>query len=218
MIQLSKRLEAAIQHTQGFQKLMDVGCDHAYLPIEACLRGYIKEAIASDNKSAPFENAVENIKLHQAEKLVKAVLSEGLETLDPSVDIVSILGMGGSLIVEILEKADLSSVKRLILSPNSDAHIVREALENHNFKIDDEEFVKDNDKFYQIMVVSHGSMQLNKNEKRFGPENIRKQTPEFVEYIQKMILQLDRARQKARQMFALKNLEHEIKQLKECIK
>jgi len=61
MIKLSPRLESAIQYTRGFNKLMDVGCDHAYLPIEAWSRGYVKKAIASDNKEAPFNNALENI-------------------------------------------------------------------------------------------------------------------------------------------------------------
>jgi len=126
--------------------------------------------------------------------------------------------MGGNLIVDILKNADLKNVKRLILSPNSDAAEVRDYLQANHLSIIDEEFVKDNDKFYQIMIVEKGEMTLSKSEVRFGPINLQKQSPEFVEYIHKLIAKLERGRQKARQIYAIKNLENEIKSLKECIK
>ncbi|MBU0997400.1 MAG: class I SAM-dependent methyltransferase [Firmicutes bacterium] len=217
-MKLSPRLESALKHTEGFECLMDVGCDHAYLPIEAWKRGYVKKAIASDNKEAPFQNALENVKLSDASPHVQVIKSEGIEQMDDSVDILSILGMGGNMIVDILNHGNLKNVKRLILSPNSDPAEVRDFLMNNHLKIIDEEFVKDNDKYYQIMIIEHGEMKLNKSEVRFGPYNILKQSPEFVEYIHKLIAKLERGRQKARQITAIRSLDSEIKSLKECIK
>ena len=66
---------------------------------------------------------------------IKTILADGLPYLDSEIDIVSILGMGGRLIRDILNRADLQHVKRLVLSPNSEAIILREYLEKNNFKI-----------------------------------------------------------------------------------
>lgn len=215
---LGARLSSALKHTKGFHVLADVGCDHAYLPIEAVTLGYVDRSIASDNKQKPFENAKRNIADALLESKIEVVLSEGLDFIDESVDLVTILGMGGYAITDILETSDLSHVKRLILSPNSDQYIVRIFLEDHHFTIVDEEFVEENGKYYQIIVSEPGEMVLSNNERKYGPINIMKKSTELIEFIQKILAQLEEAVSRTRNEETLRSLENEINELKEVLK
>ncbi len=215
-MKLSRRLEVALLYTKGFSTLRDVGCDHAYFPIEAISRGYVTSAIASDNKQAPFENALSNVQEASLSHQIEVKLLEGLDELTCQQDLVSILGMGGNLIKEILEKADLKCVKRLILSPNSDAYVLRDYLAKNRFKIDSEMFIKDKGKYYQIIIASSGKMRLSELEKRFGPFILKEKNNDFREYIVKLIKQLEKGFESS-STESQKGLLDEIHTLKECL-
>jgi len=218
MIPLSYRLECALQYTKGFHTLRDVGCDHAYFPIKAVLLGYVSKAIASDNKQKPYENARTNVAINHLEKQIDVILKDGLDGIKEDEDVVSILGMGGHVISEILENSDLSHVKRLILGPNSDQHIVRSFLQENHFAIVDEEFIKDQGKFYQIIIAEVGKMKLTPNELKFGPINIQKQSDALIEFVHKMLVKLELAKIKSQQKETTMKLASQILMLKDVLK
>lgn len=190
---ISLRLATAAEFLKGFYCLADCGTDHAYLPMYAIEKHYVKQAIASDNKSMPLKNAADNIRNAGLSDRITLKMADGLPYLDATVDIVSILGMGGRLVKDILERADLTYVKRLVLSPNSEQNILREWLLENRWKIVDEAFVKDRQNYYQIIVCERGLMRLEPLEKEFGPFIIKQRSPEFQEFIQKLINQLETA-------------------------
>ncbi len=213
---ISNRLRIASQFLKGYHYLADCGTDHALLPIYAVEKGYIKKAIASDNKHHPLLSAKKNIADHGLFAEVTTVLADGLSylNLEKDVDIVSILGMGGRLIEEILSKAYLYNVKRLVLQPNSHHSVVRSFLENHKWKIVDEVFFKDNDKFYQLIVCEHGVMNLSELEREFGPIILKRKSDEFIERIQYMIHQLSNALDQTHNLETRTKLEQRIVFLK----
>lgn len=212
---LSARLEASAKYLKGFNYLVDCGTDHGYLPIYAIKNNLVKKAIASDNKELPLNNAKKNIK---AENLnIKTILADGLPFLTEEIDIISILGMGGRLIKDILSRADLSNVKRMVLSANSESNILRDYLENNHFKIVAEEFIEDKQKYYQIIVCEPGKMTLNDIQKEFGPINIKNNNDVFKEYINKLIKNLEKAILNVKDELDLKNLKLRIKTLKEVV-
>ncbi|MCK4552034.1 MAG: SAM-dependent methyltransferase [Tenericutes bacterium] len=212
---LSKRLLESAKYLKGFNYLADCGTDHAYLPIYAVKHGYVTHAIASDNKQLPLNNAKKNIDSENLD--IKTVLADGLPYLNSEIDIVSILGMGGRLIKDIISKADLYHVKRLVLSPNSEAIILRRYLENNNFKIKHEEVIKDKNKFYQIIVCEPGIMKLTEVELEFGPIIIKDNTKTFKEYINKLIDKLTVATKQVKDSKNLEILMNRISILKEII-
>lgn len=215
-MKLSRRLEKALEYTKGFYCLRDVGCDHAYFPIEAVSRGYVEKSIASDNKVFPYESALKNVEEASLTSKIQVKLLNGLDELSPHQDLVSILGMGGILIREILSEANLTDVRRLIMSPNSDAFILREFLEQNGWNIISEEFIKDHQKYYQIIISEKGDMKLSSLEKRFGPLNLKQKNEDFVEYINKQIDKFELALSKvSNEKSSL--LEDEIRALKECL-
>jgi tRNA (adenine22-N1)-methyltransferase len=213
----SLRLLAASKYIKGYNFLADCGTDHAKLPIFCVGQGLVKKAIASDNKTGPIKNAKKSIDKANLNDLVLPILADGLTYLDQEIDVVSILGMGGRLIIQILEDADLTYVKRLILSANSENYLLRDFLQNNNWMIENEELIKENGKYYQLMVLSKGKMNLNELEKEFGPLIIKSKSPEFIEMVNKLLLKLLSAYNKAKTEEARLEINERIKLLEEVI-
>lgn len=216
---ISNRLKVASQFLKGFNYLADCGTDHAILPIYAIEKGYVKEAIASDNKHHPLLGAKTRIAEHRLYGKIKTVLAEGLSylNLENHIDVVTIMGMGGREIVKILEDAYLFNVKRMVLQPNSQAGEVRTFLEDHKWRIVDEAFMKDHGKYYQIIVAEPGKMLLTHLEKEFGPYILKEKNEVFVERIQMMMTQLNHALNEAKQEKTRVKIEQRLAFLKEAI-
>ena len=171
---LSLRLQTCLDALTPLQTVADVGTDHAYLPCVGILNGKIKKAIAADIGVGPLEAAKATIARYHLNEQIETRLGPGLTVLKPSeVEGVVIAGMGGKLIVSILEdNVSLSrSFKRLVLQPNIDSNLLREWLANHQFEIIDEKIVLDEGKFYEIIVAtpSTDSIHYNQLDIEFGP-------------------------------------------------
>ena len=136
--------------------LADIGTDHAYVPIALVQRQKIKGAIAMDINEGPLARAQEHIRAARLEKYIQTRLSDGAEALLPNeADSILIAGMGGELILHILTEGELvcSTAKELILQPQSEIHKVREYLRQHQYKIEDEDMVCEDGKYYPMMKV-----------------------------------------------------------------
>jgi len=214
---MNKRLKTALSYIEGHTFLADIGTDHAYLPIEAVRSGAVKQAIASDLREKPFKRAKLNVEEAGLSTHIEIVKGNGLEVLETGVDVVSILGMGGMTIRDILSRGDLKHVEHIILSPNSKPEVVRAWLEDHHFKIVDESFIRDNKHDYVIIVAQDGSMQLSQTEKEFGPCVIRKKQPDFVRMVERKIAILKSAQKKTRSENERLRITSRLETLKELI-
>ncbi len=171
---LSLRLQTCLDALIPLQTVADVGTDHAYLPCVGILNGKLKKAIAADIGVGPLEAAKTTIARYELNEQIETRLGPGLTVLNPSeVEGVVIAGMGGKLIISILEdNVSLSqSFERLVLQPNIDANLLRAWLANHQFKIIDEKIILDEGKFYEIIVASpvQESIAYSKLDIEFGP-------------------------------------------------
>ena len=61
-MQLSLRLTAIADMVTEGNRLVDVGCDHGYLPVYLLLNNKIPGAIAMDVRKGPLSRAEEHIK------------------------------------------------------------------------------------------------------------------------------------------------------------
>ena len=86
--------------------LLDVGSDHAYLPIDMVERGKIESAIAGEVVEGPYQSAVKNVEAHSLKEKIQVRLANGLAAFEESdqVSVITIAGMGGRLIARILEE------------------------------------------------------------------------------------------------------------------
>jgi len=154
MVKISDRLKTAASLIREGAVLADVGTDHGYVPIYLLEQKKIKSAIAMDINKGPLERAREHIHLYGMDAYIQTRLSDGAEALLPNeADSILIAGMGGELILHILTEGEsvCSTAKELILQPQSEIHKVREYLRRHQYKIEDEDMVCEEGKYYPMM-------------------------------------------------------------------
>ena len=186
---ISKRLELVASFVPQGAILLDVGSDHAYLPIELIERGQIESAIAGEVVEGPYQSAVKNVEAHGLKEKIQVRLANGLAAFEETdqVSVITIAGMGGRLIARILEEGldKLANVERLILQPNNREDDLRIWLQDHGFEIVAENILEEAGKFYEILVVEAGQMKLSSSDVRFGPFLSKEVSPVFVQKWQK---------------------------------
>ena len=192
---ISKRLELVASFVPQGSILLDVGSDHAYLPIELVERGQIEVAIAGEVVEGPYQSAVKNVEAHGLEEKIQVRLANGLAAFEEEdqVSVITIAGMGGRLIATILEEGldKLGNVQRLILQPNNREDDLRIWLQDNGFQIVAESILEEAGKFYEILVVEAGQMKLSASDLRFGPFLSKEVSPVFVQKWQKEATKLE---------------------------
>jgi len=192
---ISKRLELVASFVPQGAILLDVGSDHAYLPIELVERGQIKSAIAGEVVEGPYKSAVKNVESHNLKERIQVRLANGLAAFEEAdqVSVITIAGMGGRLIATILKEGleKLANVERLILQPNNREDDLRIWLQANGFQIVAESILEEEGKFYEILVVESGQMKLSASDVRFGPFLSKEVSPVFVQKWQKEAVKLE---------------------------
>lgn len=153
-IQLSKRLKFVSDFITPGHILADIGTDHGFIPISMVQEGKVPHAYAMDINKGPLERADEHIREAGLEDKIETRLSDGLEKLKAhEAETVLIAGMGGSLIIKILTEGAhaLEGVKELVLSPHTEADLVREYLKKSDFVVVREGMVIDAGKYYVVI-------------------------------------------------------------------
>jgi tRNA (adenine22-N1)-methyltransferase len=187
---LSKRLEAVANNIPEGARLADIGSDHAYLPCNVVKKGTVPSAIAGEVAEGPFLSALDQVNSEGLTKEIAVRKGDGLEVIQPGeVDCITIAGMGGTLISNILErgKLKLEGVKRLVLQPNVGSFAVRRWLIDHKWELVKEEILKEDGKIYEILIAEKGEpfqpyQQMNLEEGiLFGPFLLKEKSPIFKE-------------------------------------
>lgn len=167
---ISKRLLSLVKFVDSKDKVIDVGCDHALLDIYLIKYGFLKRIIVSDVHENALNSGVENIKKFGLEGVISARLGNGLDVLtDNEADTLIISGMGTNTILNILDSKYTKGLKKLIIQSNNDHYLLRKSICNMGFKISDESFVLDNDKYYVNIVFVRGNEGYSELELKYGP-------------------------------------------------
>ena len=185
---LNKRLEILSAFINQDDCVLDIGCDHGLLGIYLTLNKNIK-VISSDINLKPLEKAKENIIKYNLTDKIETRLGNGLEVMSDDINTIVISGMGGLNIINILKDIKkYPSIKKLVLSPNSDFIEMRESITKLGFKINKETMVKDHSKFYLITEFIIGKEKTNYY---FGKLDLNNETiKEYYEYIYKTNLEI----------------------------
>ncbi len=177
---LSPRLLAAAKMVREGARLADVGTDHGYLPVYLSCKNKISFALASDIARGPLARAEENIANADMCGKIRTLLApglEGAENFEPT-DIV-IAGMGGEMIVSILDKA--AFVRKgdihLILQPMTKQEFLREYLCAEGFEFLREDLVCERQRIYQLILCRYTGKAygLSALEKAVGPLNLKRE-------------------------------------------
>lgn len=188
-IHLSPRLQAVADFVPSDARLADIGSDHAYLPAYLLMKHHITYAVAGEVAQGPFDNATHELKRRDLLAQAEARLADGLSAVyeDDHIDTVTIAGMGGILISDILTAAfDRHQVfETLILQANTDEVVVRNWLNEHGYQIKAESVTQEDNHFYEVILATLGSQQLSHMDLNFGPYLRVEQSATFIAKWQK---------------------------------
>lgn len=188
-MQLSKRLKAVASLVEKNGCAADIGCDHGFVPIYLIKQGIVRNAIAMDIKTGPLERAKAHIEEYGLGEKIQTRLSNGMEQLKPGeADTVIMSGIGGPLLIHILKegKAVAQTVSEFILSPQSEIESVRRFLELEHYQITKEVMVLEDEKYYTIMHVIHGTESCDREiDYRYGKTLLVKKDPVLYSYLKK---------------------------------
>ncbi|NLB29627.1 MAG: SAM-dependent methyltransferase [Clostridiales bacterium] len=116
--------------------VLDVGCDHGYIPLYLAENGIAAKIFASDISAGPLETAKRNAERRGLSDKISFRLADGIpDDVAPLVDTVIIAGMGGETIAGILERAPktLNDGVFFILQPQTKIDILLASLRKSNF-------------------------------------------------------------------------------------
>lgn len=188
MIKLSQRLQAIADLVPAGAKVADIGTDHGFLPCYLAQSGKAELVIACDVNAQPLALAQRNITDYNVGDKVSTRLGNGLAVLNPGeVDTVTIAGMGGALMIDILDASPMvvDRLKRIVLQPNVGAEAVRIWAEKNRWQIVAEDLIRENDIFSVIIVLEQGRSDrfMSAVELYLGPKLLAEHHPMLGLYI-----------------------------------
>lgn len=164
LVTISKRLQTIARYCPEGARVADIGSDHALLASYLLVEGIASFVIAGELNEGPYQAALRQIEaLPQVRKRASVRKGNGLAVLKPGeVDVICIAGMGGQLIVSILEAgADkLAGVQQLILQPNVGEELVRRWLLQNGWQLVAESILQEDGMIYEILVAKPGEAEL----------------------------------------------------------
>ncbi|MDE7231483.1 MAG: class I SAM-dependent methyltransferase, partial [Lachnospiraceae bacterium] len=182
----------------------DVGCDHGFTAIYLVQQGISPRALAMDLREGPLSAAGEHIAACGLEERIETRLSDGLHKYKTGeADTLICAGMGGGLMMRILarEREKTDSFRELVLQPQSELEQFRRFLRENGYRIQDEEILQEEGKFYQVIravtdrereshpgsaeVSGRMDFELCKLEDRYGPVLLQKRTPVFLSFLER---------------------------------
>ncbi len=180
---------------------IDVGCDHAKLAIYLVQSGICAHVTACDINEGPVAKARENVARRTLmgkplSDYIDVVCTDGLSGLEETdANRIFILGMGGELISDILERAlFLRDEKhkgkvKLILQPMTSEDDLRVYLYTNGYEIIDETMVLDKDRVYAVISAVYDGVKRcgTRAEMLLGKHNIQKGTELFVRQLERRI-------------------------------
>lgn len=155
---LTPRLACIASLVPQGARLADIGTDHGKLPVSLLLAGKITSAIGSDIGEGPLAHAARNAQEHGVSLSLR--LAAGLDAVQPEeCDTVSIAGMGGQTIADILAAAPWCAQGHhlLLLQPMTMVYELRQWLWANGYEIMRETLCREDRRQYVVLSVCGGA-------------------------------------------------------------
>lgn len=158
-MKLTPRLQKVAAQVPAGSVAADIGTDHGYIPVYLMMNRICRRVIATDANPGPLDSARQTVELFNLRHSISLRRGDGLSVLsaDDTVDVVIVAGMGGELIVRILDGLrQLPGVRRLVLQPMNNAGEVRRWLAANGWDLVAEDLVREGETIYEIIVAEAG--------------------------------------------------------------
>lgn len=169
---LSLRLQTIASFLSREDRVVDIGCDHAFLPVYLLKNNICQTVMATDVNIHALENAQQNIKNAGFTKQIPVILSNGLEKVrQEDFDTLVLSGMGSSTILKILESVKKENIKKLIIQSNNDLFLLRMTLKKRKYYLQEEKIVFEKGHYYVIGKYTLCRSKLSLRTLLFGKYN-----------------------------------------------
>lgn len=168
---MNKRLILIAKQIKNNENVVDVGTDHAQLPIFLIENNITKNIIATDINSSPLEIAKANLSSKGFENYVELKLTDGLNDIDlNNVDVIVIAGMGATTIKNIIKNFN----GRYIIHSTTHIPMIRKSIQMINHIITNEWINKEGNIYNIVIETKPGKMNLSEKEIFLGPILMKK--------------------------------------------
>lgn len=149
---LSPRLRAVAALVRPGEAMADIGTDHGLLPLALARAHRVPRAFGCDLRARPLQVARRN--LNGTGAAVELRLGDGLSPVaHEPLGTVTLAGMGGLSMVQILDRGPLERITRLVLAPNEGAEVARRGLWRLGFWMVAERVVTDQGRSYVVIAA-----------------------------------------------------------------
>ena len=186
MIHLSPRLAAVAALVPPGSAVIDVGTDHAMVPVWLVQRGIATAVLATDIRSGPLKSAAAQLEKTGTTDCIRLMQTDGLKDIGPQDgNVVILAGMGGETMISILSAAPWTREGALlILEPQSKRGDLRRWLIQNGYAIASERLVEDAGRIYPILTASGGKSPVyTEAELHLGRLEQIVRDPLFVRYL-----------------------------------
>ena len=173
------RIETIFSFIDEKDKVVDVGCDQAKLSKLLLTRN--QSSIASDISEKVIKKAKESINDNRIDFRV----SNGLDKIyEGEADTLVLSGMGTHTIIEILSNTNLR-FKKIITISNNYHDILRNKMNNLGYRVSEEQIIKENNKYYNLILFVNGTKNYSDSELLIGLNHKDKKL--YIEYLNHLL-------------------------------
>lgn len=157
-IHLTPRLQAIADCVPPGARVIDVGTDHARIPVWLAQENRVRHVWASDIRPGPLRGAAALMAETGTGAVVSLRMTDGLNGFSSADgDTVILAGMGGETIISILSAAPWTREHTaLILSPHTKQAELRAFLCENGYEITQEQLICDAGRIYPLLTAIGG--------------------------------------------------------------
>ena len=181
---LDERLSLAAALYEPCELGADIGTDHGLLPCHLLERNVCRRMILADVSPKALRHAEEQVRARHLEDRARLICADGLDALTEPCGCVSVMGMGGETIADILRRGQHQLRGAvLVLSSHTEHSLVRQAVRDIGYHLTCESLCKAAGRFYIFWRAEPGPAPLSDEAIRYGGLLWENTAPLLREYL-----------------------------------
>lgn len=181
---LDERLSLAASLYEPCEVGADIGTDHGLLPCHLLEAGICRRMILADVSPKALRHAEELVHDLRLEDRARLICADGLDALTEPCGCVSVMGMGGGTIADILRRGrDRLHGAALVLSAHTEHMLVREAVRDIGYHLTREALCRAAGRFYVVWRAEPGAGAMSEEDIRYGSLLWGEKSPLLREYL-----------------------------------
>lgn len=183
--QLDERLQKAANLFPACGYGADIGADHGRLSCFLLAKKRCERMCVSDLSAPSLEKAERLLRMHSLTERADFCVGDGITVLPQKTDVIAVLGMGGKTIAHIIKDGrEKLQGATLVLSAHTELHILRSAIIDIGYTIDEEDIAYAGGRFYVIIRAIPGKSTYNEKEILIGPKLLQGMSEHYLHYLE----------------------------------